>query len=831
MANKPIRFNNDVLVVDTGVPINVNGSPAIVLRREAKTIQELKTGRLALRPRQAGFARQERCLLYRDEEANYHYLYNSDALKDQLYVKSPAASPEYLPQSDLVGTLRYVHSKDCYYMLTGKEDGGKEWVPITSLTDKRLDEEIARAIARENSIEQKAQGINVTDNKNGSLTFTNYDGKESVIPTGKSVQSSDGTVEVAENANDFDLSVQPAIDKAQGIGIVDNQDGTFSFTNYNGETTNINPNPDLLVASDDMEAVATPTSLSITGKWTNLKSRLKTPLSLSVPASNDNQTGVLTAEDHSALTKAVADIIELWALVRAGTGRLVITQLPDNPTQQDISDAFNLVYPGDIYDKDTVIDTSNGGFEWIHSNGTWINLTEQPIPIATNSTLGVVKGDAQDGKVYVELDGTQSVYGWDDLKTAVGNMASKMNASYVYGASVSGNKLTINFRNIFTGSETATAIDLPNAFTNVSYSGNTLTFTKADGTTQAQAITLAMGDVEGLGDALAGKQDKLTAGANITIEGSTISATVGNATLPTIPASELDNLNLVNANESRKFLVSNINYPGASFNGLAVVEVTRNDSNNEDVNITQTAYFLRYYTNTAYITMRRSYGRELTTTAPAAWSDWSRLFPYPSGDPMQLVKGTGSLTEGYAEFRHILSGIYSNAPSIPSASCYMIMMDSSKKNVSIITQETSCGAILSIHGTRNDVTSPFTFNYGWERCLNTYDKTQLAGWFTSYPVINNTITTNQYNTYLKYNTAIKLCVLYIDIQTNASTSIASLLRLDAMFTSNIPVTYGLISNGAGSTIQVHLNPITGAVENQNVITAGRWRGQLIWNYK
>jgi hypothetical protein len=313
-----------------------------------------------------------------------------------------------------------------------------------------------------------------------------------------------------------------------------------------------------------MATEATQTSLAITGTWTNLRSKAKTPLSLNVPASNDNQTGVMTGEDHSALTQAVADIVELWALIRAGTGRVVITQLPANPSQQDISDAFNAVYTGDIYDKDTVIDTGNGGFEWMYSNGTWFNLTEQPIPIATNTALGVVKGDPDNtaGKIYVEYDGTQSVIGWADLNTAIGNIASKLNTDYAYGASVTGNVLTVNLRNIFTGSETASAIDLPNAFTNVSYSGNTLTFTKADGTTQTQSIVLAMGDVAGLGDALAVKQDKLTAGANIQINGNIVSAT------DTVPNNGTLTIKL---------------------NGAVIGTFTANQSGNSEVNIASAA--------------------------------------------------------------------------------------------------------------------------------------------------------------------------------------------------------------------------------------------------
>jgi len=82
MANKRIATSSP-LIVDTGVPVNVNGMPAIVLRREANTIHELKLGRLALRPRQAGFATQEKCLLYRSESGEYNYYYEPIPVMDE----------------------------------------------------------------------------------------------------------------------------------------------------------------------------------------------------------------------------------------------------------------------------------------------------------------------------------------------------------------------------------------------------------------------------------------------------------------------------------------------------------------------------------------------------------------------------------------------------------------------------------------------------------------------------------------------------------------------------------------------------------------------------
>ena len=50
-----------------------------------------------------------------------------------------------------------------------------------------------------------------------------------------------------------------------------------------------------------------------------------------------------------------------------------------------------------------------------------------PIVQATNSSLGVVKGNANEaGKVYVETDGTMSVIGWDALGELLGNKLEKV---------------------------------------------------------------------------------------------------------------------------------------------------------------------------------------------------------------------------------------------------------------------------------------------------------------------------------------------------------------------------------------------------------------------
>jgi len=533
--------------------------------------------------------------------------------------------------------------------------------------------------------------------------------------------------------------------------------------------------------------------------------------------------------------------------------------------------------------------------------------------VATNTTLGLVKGDAQDGKVYVELDGTQSVYGWGDLKTAVGNIASKMNANYAYGASVSGNTLTVNLRNIFTGSETAVAIDLPNAFTSVSYSGNILTFTKSDGTTQTQAITLAIGDVTGLGDALSGKQDRLTAGANITIQGSTISATgsgsptgpaggdlSGNYPNPTIPKLAFRGNTVANykmdSPDSNNYYTKiyedthPTTLPGSIVTSDCVLEIfmpgylggslyyftLRNDWR---VPITTNAEYIKVVgsyneldptiilsstvsgnneTRRIYIKSNSIYNRILITeisnrrtltsineNPTGILTEYApSKFVKASGDPMQLVKGNGTLTQGYVDFVHTLPSIYSGLPSLSYNNGYMIIMSSDKLSVSVLGFSHCSIKIQMARGSRANTSSNFSFsgqyNSSWVDMANTDDvrkletsvqedisalKDDLRMWLkmTPLPSVGNVL--NNSNMSLRYNLKTKTVVLNIDmtISGSAISAFHNFYTLKPSYQAN-----GVIYNGS-SVANIYIDS-NGVVRTSLGITGGPWRGQLVWDY-
>jgi hypothetical protein len=341
-----------------------------------------------------------------------------------------------------------------------------------------IDSEAARATGRENKIEANARRIDVNDNENGTFTFTNYDNISKTVQSGKKVQSSDGTVAVAENTDNFDLSIQSEISRVNTL-------------------LDKSVEADTIILSDE-------DSVSISTDSKNLLTNATSNNTIDLPTASISSAGVMDSTMFSQFVKNTTDIEELFAWVQ-GQGRVVIAHLGGTFSQTAITGAFNLVYPGAIQDKDTVIDIDNEGYEWMYSNGIWVNLSTQRLPLASTEESGMASDNNVDGGVTYQVPGKGQLVGWSDLKARVaaaeGNISglqTSNNQEYVYGMSVSGNVLTYNLKNISTGATRAATVDLPNAFTNVSYSGNTFKFTKADGTTQTQAITLAASNVSGL---------------------------------------------------------------------------------------------------------------------------------------------------------------------------------------------------------------------------------------------------------------------------------------------------------------------------------------------
>ena len=174
---------------------------AIVKRRTTDSIGQLASDNssMQLEPGQWGFAAADQTLVIRDLEGSFYHIKTESAILDSILVKEPVQTAAVLPSGDRVGTLRMVLDGNSYWFKTESN-----WVQMPDI--EWIREEIGY-------IEENARQIDASDNGNGSFTFTNYYGEEKVIQTGKRVQSADSTVSVEENADNFDLSIQPALDE------------------------------------------------------------------------------------------------------------------------------------------------------------------------------------------------------------------------------------------------------------------------------------------------------------------------------------------------------------------------------------------------------------------------------------------------------------------------------------------------------------------------------------------------------------------------------------------------------------------------------------------
>lgn len=260
-----------------------------------------------------------------------------------------------------------------------------------------LTEETARATARENEIEGKAQGISIADNQNGSLTFTSYEGEESIIPTGKKVQSSDGTVKVTENANDFDLSIQSEIDSRK--------------------------------AAD---------------------SSLQSGIDSETARAQEAEQGLQARIDSEILARASADA-DLQQQIDAFAGALIYIGTIDLATSDVTQAALDSQaqalgkYPPQL--GYVLIDSDAN--DWWHNGSEWVNIGYYEIAQATNTQLGVVKGSTDSMKVSVDSAGEMSVNG---LQNALDSKQGALTAGI--NIQISGNTISASGGNIWSGSNT-----------------------------------------------------------------------------------------------------------------------------------------------------------------------------------------------------------------------------------------------------------------------------------------------------------------------------------------------------------------------------------------
>jgi hypothetical protein len=129
--------------------------------------------------------------------------------------------------------------------------------------------------------------------------------------------------------------------------------------------------------------------------------------------------------------------------IEAMTGEIIYLDAydfgADTPTQSALNtyalswaESHGIDWSEGIPGGTDIINSYNGQvIEFIYNpvSETWVKYGSATVSQATNTALGIVKGSTTAGQVFVELNGTMSVNGWDTLNTSVGNNASAISTN------------------------------------------------------------------------------------------------------------------------------------------------------------------------------------------------------------------------------------------------------------------------------------------------------------------------------------------------------------------------------------------------------------------
>ena len=135
-----------------------------------------------------------------------------------------------------------------------------------------------------------------------------------------------------------------------------------------------------------------------------------------LPVVSREQAGIMSASVYAAMEDVIANNTARISVLEQSAPTYDISGLVGpNPTNAEISAAFTQKYPNvPIQAGLRAADYDNAHF-WQYGKNTWILLTQIDVQIATNQSLGIVKGSTVDGKIFIETDGSMSLKGYDAL--------------------------------------------------------------------------------------------------------------------------------------------------------------------------------------------------------------------------------------------------------------------------------------------------------------------------------------------------------------------------------------------------------------------------------
>ena len=249
-----------------------------------------------------------------------------------------------------------------------------------------------------------------------------------------------------------------------------------------------------------------------------------------LPVVSREQAGIMSASVYAAMEDVIANNTSRISVLEQSAPTYDISGLVgSDPTNAEISAAFTQKYPNvPIQAGLRAADYDNAHF-WQYGKGTWIILTQIDVQMATNQSLGIVKGSTVDGKIFVETDGSMSLKGYDalvskdathdskisTLESGLGNANARIDTTNDNVAKNAADIVTAN------GNITTNANDINGLKGRMATAEGQIATHETKIDQHTQSINGLTTDVNAL---KTNKQDKLTAGENITIVNNVISA-------------------------------------------------------------------------------------------------------------------------------------------------------------------------------------------------------------------------------------------------------------------------------------------------------------------
>ena len=210
----------------------------------------------------------------------------------------------------------------------------------------------------------------------------------------------------------------------------------------------------LPTAIKEVEMIAN--ASTVTHKATHISG---TAESDALPVVSREQAGIMSASVYAAMEDVIANNTSRISVLEQSAPTYDISGLVGpNPTNAEISAAFTQKYPNvPIQAGLRAADYDNAHF-WQYGKNTWIILTQIDVQMATNQSLGIVKGSNTNGKIFVETDGSMSLKGYDalvskdathdskisTLETGLGNANARIDATNTNVANNAADIVTAN---------------------------------------------------------------------------------------------------------------------------------------------------------------------------------------------------------------------------------------------------------------------------------------------------------------------------------------------------------------------------------------------------